>query len=193
VKWAASPGAGDDVTGVAEHTRVAGKSMEAQPGQSDGKNGKSRLPRGRPVPLPLIPTSPRYSILDLEAETGFNSRTIRYYISEGMLTPAHGRGKSATYDKDHLLRLRMIRDLKNQFLPLETIKERLADLDTDDLESHFAIQTAPAEGKWRRIVFHPDLEMHVRERDQRDYRLERMIEQIIQHARFVMENYEDTR
>jgi len=160
---------------------------------TERKPGKSKLPRGRPVPLPQIPTSPRYSIADLEDETGFNPRTIRYYISEGMLTPAHGRGKSATYDKDHLLRLRMIKDLKDQFLPLEAIKQRLDDLDTDDLESHFAILTGPVEGSWRRIVFHPDLELHVRERDQRDYRFERMIEQIIQHARFVMDSFEETR
>ncbi len=164
-----------------------------EPSVTERKPAKTKLPRGRPVPLPQIPTSPRYSIADLELETGFNPRTIRYYISEGMLTPAHGRGKSATYDKDHLLRLRMIKDLKDQFLPLEAIKQRLADLDTDDLESHFAIQTGPIEGKWRRIVFHPDLELHVRERDQRDYRFERMIEQIIQHARFVMDSFEESR
>lgn len=156
-------------------------------------NGATRLPRGRPVAIPPVPTSPRYSIGDLEAETGFNARTIRYYISEGMLTPAHGRGPSATYDKDHLLRLRMIKELKEQFLPLDTIKQRLADLSTEDLEAHFAIQTGPTEGRWRRIVFHPDLELHVREREQRDYRFERAVEQIIQHARFVLENYEESR
>jgi DNA-binding transcriptional MerR regulator len=140
-----------------------------------------------------VPSSPRYSIGDLEEETGFNARTIRYYISEGMLTPAHGRGPSATYDKDHLLRLRMIKELKEEFKPLDAIKERLANLSTEDLEAHFAIQTGPVEGRWRRIVFNSDLELHVRERDQRDYRFERAVEQIVQHARFVLENFEETR
>lgn len=156
-------------------------------------NGPQKLPRGRPVAIPTVPSSPRYSIADLEGETGFNARTIRYYISEGMLTPAHGRGPSATYDKDHLLRLRMIKEFKDQFLPLESIKEKLADLSTEDLEAHFSIQSGPTEGRWRRIVFNPDLELHVREGEQRDYRFERLVDQIVQQVRFMIENYEETR
>lgn len=160
---------------------------------SPSLNGTKKLPPGRPVALPAVPTSPRYSIADLQAETGFNGRTIRYYVSEGMLTPAHGRGPTATYDKDHLLRLRMIKELKDEFLPLETIKKRLANLSTEDLEAHFAIQGGPVEGRWRRIVFNADLELHVREPEQRDYRFERAVDQIVQHARFVLENFEENR
>lgn len=161
--------------------------------EQPSSNGSKRLPPGRPVALPPVPTSPRYSIGDLQAETGFNGRTIRYYISEGMLTPAHGRGPTATYDKDHLLRLRMIKELKDEFLPLDAIKRRLADLSTEDLEAHFAIQSGPVEGHWRRVVFNADLELHVRQREQRDYRFERAVDQIVQHARFVLENLEETR
>jgi DNA-binding transcriptional MerR regulator len=156
-------------------------------------NGIAKLPRGRPVALPSVPSSPRYGIADLEAETGFNPRTIRYYISEGMLTPAHGRGPSATYDTDHLLRLRLIKELKDEFLPLEAIKERLAELSTEDLEAHFAIQTRPVEGRWRRIGFTPDLELHVREREPRDYRFERAVDQIVQLARVVLDASEEGR
>jgi DNA-binding transcriptional MerR regulator len=153
----------------------------------------AKLPRGRPVALPSIPVSPRYGIADLERETGFNARTIRYYIAEGMLTPAHGRGPSATYDKDHLLRLRFIRELKEQFLPLETIKAQLTALSTNDLEAHFAIEPPPSEDTWRRIVFNADLELHVRRRERRDYQFERAIEQIVQYAKYVLDNYEDVR
>lgn len=164
---------------------------------SDGKqqpNGRGvRLPRGRPLALPPAPTSPRYSIADLEAETGFNARTIRYYISEGMLTPAHGRGPSATYDKDHLLRLRLIKELKDDHLPLEAIKQRLVKLGTEDLESHFAIQSGPTTVRWRRIVFGPNVELHVREFDEPDYRFERVVEQIVHQARFLLDQYEDIR
>jgi DNA-binding transcriptional MerR regulator len=139
-----------------------------------------------------MPMSPRYSIADLEQETGFNARTIRYYIGEGMLTPAHGRGPTATYDKDHLLRLRLIKELKEQFLPLESIKLHLQDLSTEDLEDHFSIQSKPTEGQWMRYVFGPDLELHVRIRSQRDYRFDRTVDQIVQHARFVLDNLEET-
>jgi DNA-binding transcriptional MerR regulator len=157
------------------------------------QNGAKRLPPGRPVSLPPVPTSPRYSIGDLQEQTGFNGRTIRYYITEGLLTPAHGRGPTATYDKDHLLRLRMIKELKEEFLPLETIKQKLGELKTEDLEAHFAIQTGPVEGRWRRIVFGPELELHVREREQRDYRFERVVEQIVQYARYVLDTDEESR
>lgn len=159
--------------------------------QANGSGG--RLPRGRPLTIAPAPTSPRYSIADLEAETGFNARTIRYYIAEGMLTPAHGRGPSATYDKDHLLRLRMIKELKEDFLPLDAIKQRLGKLSTEDLEAHFAIQSGPTSAVWRRIVFGPDVELHVREHDDRDYRFERVIDEIVRQARFLLDQYEDAR
>jgi DNA-binding transcriptional MerR regulator len=159
------------------------------PSDARAQNGSRRLPRGRPVAIPSVPSSPRYSIDDLTRETGFNARTIRYYISEGMLTPAHGRGPSATYDKDHLLRLRLIKELKDDFKPLDAIKSRLKELSTDDLEAHFAIQTGPTEGTWRRIAFTTELELHVRVREPRDYRFERAVEQIVQHTRFVLDTY----
>ena len=66
-----------------------------------------RLPPSS-VPRYERPRPARYTIADLERETGVSARTIRYYISEGLLQPAYGRGPSATYDADHLLRLRMI-------------------------------------------------------------------------------------
>jgi DNA-binding transcriptional MerR regulator len=157
------------------------------------QNGARRLPPGRPVAIPSVPTSPRYSIADLQNETGINPRTIRYYISEGMLTPAHGRGPTATYDKDHLLRLKMIKELKEDFQPLDAIKKQLEDLSTEDLEAHFSIRSGPVEAHWRRVVFGPDLELHIREREPRDYRFERAVDQIVQHARFVLDAYEENR
>ena len=157
----------------------------------EGTNGTTRLPRGRPVELPRVPDAPRYSIADLETATGFNARTIRYYISQGMLAPAHGRGPSATYDKDHLLRLHLIRELKETFLPLEAIKERLGGLTTADLEGHFAIETGPAEDRWRRVLLHPDLELHVREHGGGGDAFTRAVETIVEHARFVVDRLEE--
>lgn len=150
-----------------------------------------RLPPGKPMVIPRFPDSPHYSIADLERETGFPNRTIRFYVSQGMLTPAHGRGPTATYDKDHLLRLKLIRELKNEFQPLETIKQELSKLSTSDLEAHFAITSQPVEASWRRVTVRPDLEVHIRERDVRDYEFERAVGQIIQHARIVLENLGD--
>lgn len=146
-----------------------------------------RLPPGRPVEPPRVPDSPRYSMADLEAETNFTARTIRFYISESILPSPQGRGRSAAYNKEHLLRLRRIEELKSENVPLEEIKDRLRHLTASDLEAHFAIASRPIEGRWRRIVFHPDLELHIREQPETDYAFERAVDQIIQHARFVIE------
>ena len=157
----------------------------------------------RPVPNPTnqkpAPTkgarsaaTERYSIDELSAETGVTPRTIRYYITEGMIPPAHGRGASATYDRRHLLKLKLIVELKDRFKPLETIKRELAGLSTDDLEAHFAIQADPAEGRWRRIAFSPDLELHVRERDPRDYQFEQTVNQIVELARVILKSQRES-
>ena len=54
----------------------------------------------------------RYTMADLEQLTGFSARTIRFYIQEGLVSAAHGRGPSATYERDHLLRLLRIAELQ---------------------------------------------------------------------------------
>ncbi len=157
------------------------------------------LPPGRLAALPSVPSGPRYSMADLEAATPFNARTIRYYIAQGMIASAHGRGPTATYDEDHLLRLRMIAELKGQYLPLEQIGERLNAMTTDDLVAHFAIQRAPNQQRWRRVLVHPDLELHVRDRASeglsgRDAAaFEQALDQITQHARLVLQHYERDR
>lgn len=105
---------------------------------------------------------------DLERETGVPARTIRFYIAQGLLPPAHGRGPSATYDLGHLVRLRAIVLLKGGHLPLGEIKERLAGLSNDEIAAMLEVETAPPEEVWRRIRLHPDLELLVRERSGRD-------------------------
>ena len=137
-----------------------------------------------------IPESPRYSMSDLEEATGISARTIRYYVTQQLLKPAQGRGPAAAYFKDHLLRLRMIEELKAERLPLEEIRDRLEKLSTADLEAHFAIETRAAEDRWRRVVFAPGLELHVRETAEPDYQFERAVDQIIHYARFTLEQLE---
>ncbi len=146
-------------------------------------------PKGRPIALPPVPDPHRYSMVDLERETGVPARTIRYYISEGLLPPAHGRGPGATYDLGHLLRLKMIQRLKAEHLPLDEIKRRLGDLADEDIEQMLAIQTRPAEDRWRRIQLHPDIELHVREHGDPDHDLmiDRMVGRIVGYARAVIE------
>lgn len=68
------------------------------------------------------------TIEELAERAGVPVRTIRYYIAEGLLPGPGTRGKAAVYDERHWLRLRLIRRLVDQRVPLATIKTRLAGL-----------------------------------------------------------------
>jgi len=68
-------------------------------------------------------------------------RTVRYYIAEGLLPSPGARGKNASYTTDHLLRLRLIRLLTGQRVPLAEIRERLASLSAYDVRSLLASET----------------------------------------------------
>ena len=66
--------------------------------------------------------------LTLEAlceAAGVTVRTVRYYISEGLLPPPEGHGVQARYTRQHLDRLHVIASLKEQYLPLREIRRSL--------------------------------------------------------------------
>ena len=129
-----------------------------------GTGRKTPLPRGSAARPAVMPEPYRYTIGDLEDRTGVGSRTIRYYIQEGLLPPAHGRGPSATYDTSHLLRLQAIESLKQQRLSLAEIRERLLGLTDAGIAGlmRIAVGPDPEQDLWRRIILHEDLELQVR-------------------------------
>ena len=45
---------------------------------------------------------PRFSLAELEESSGLNTRTIRFYIEQGLVPPALGRGRSRYFTPDHL-------------------------------------------------------------------------------------------
>jgi DNA-binding transcriptional MerR regulator len=65
----------------------------------------------------------------LSRATGVSVRTIRYYLAEGLLPPPQGRGPAASYNREHLDRLRLIRHWQATHQTLSDIKERLIGLD----------------------------------------------------------------
>ena len=75
----------------------------------------------------------RYGLADLARVTGVTPRTVRYYIAQGLLPGANETGPGATYDERHLARLRLIRRLAAQHLPLAEIRTRLAALKDDEI------------------------------------------------------------
>lgn len=148
-------------------------------------------PPGRPTPLPTTAPSPRYSLPDLERETRTSGRTIRYYISQGLLPPAYGRGPTATYDLGHLLRLRLIASLKEQRLGLQEIRGRLNGLTDEDIAALLNVQTEPTQEFWRRIELHPDIELHVRQRGGGDPAMDDAVDLIVGLSRPVIERLDE--
>jgi DNA-binding transcriptional MerR regulator len=150
---------------------------------------ENQLPRGsfrryeRPQPV-------RYTMADLEAESGVNARTIRYYIAEGLLQPAYGRGPSAVYDTDHLLRLRYIQLLKEERLPLGEIKEKLNALTPEDIAAALEVNLEPEAEVWRHLRLHNDFQVMIRDHSAgtRDVRREQAFSLIVEYARSVIED-----
>jgi DNA-binding transcriptional MerR regulator len=134
--------------------------------ESPGLRRGSALPRGSAARPAVMPEPYRYTIDDLVERANVTSRTIRFYIQEGLLPPATGRGPSATYGPSHLIRLQAIAQMKEQRRPLAEIRERLLAMSDEALSDLLELQSdpAPAEELWRRVSIHPDLELLVRVR-----------------------------
>ena len=136
------------------------------------------------------PQPHRYTMADLESESGVSARTIRYYIAQGLLQPAYGRGPTAVYDADHLLRLRYIQQLKDERLPLNEIKDHLNSLSSEDLAVALKVETGPSAEMWRRFRLHNDLEIIVRDQPAgvRNISHEHAFDLIVEYARSVLED-----
>jgi DNA-binding transcriptional MerR regulator len=76
-----------------------------------------------------MPSESEYNLQDLSDLGGVTPRTIRYYIAQGLLPSPAKAGPGATYADGHLNRLRLIKRLQREHLPLAEIRSRLAALD----------------------------------------------------------------
>jgi len=68
------------------------------------------------------------SIGKLAEEAGVSVRTIRFYIDQGLLPPPRIHGRRTVYDQEYLDRLKLIRRLKEAYLPLREIQQKMAGL-----------------------------------------------------------------
>ncbi len=78
--------------------------------------------------------SERLGIAELAQLAGVTPRTVRYYVTEGLLSPPSGAGPHRYYAVEHLLRLQAIQRLKDAYLPLREIRRRLDGLSRTELE-----------------------------------------------------------
>jgi DNA-binding transcriptional MerR regulator len=161
--------------------------------RSRGANGSRKRGNSLPVGSAAIGTKTaepyRYTMADLEAQSSLPGRTIRYYITQGLLPAARGRGVGATYGPTHLLRLKAIGLLKKENTPLEQIRQRLQDMRDTELAAMLEVETAPPEDRWRRVHLHPDLELHIRERGgrSRDYTFEKVVDLIVKQSEILID------
>ena len=77
----------------------------------------------------------RYTIGKLAEAAATTPRTIRYYTTERLLPPPLSEGRVALYTEAHRNRLRLIQRLKNAFLPLDAIRNQIADLTDAQVKS----------------------------------------------------------
>jgi len=66
-----------------------------------------------------------YTLTELARLAGVTPRTVRYYVTQGLLPSAGQPGPGAKYGDRHLDRLRAIRLLQARHLPLAEIRRRL--------------------------------------------------------------------
>jgi DNA-binding transcriptional MerR regulator len=79
----------------------------------------------------------RYSAEELSQLTGIAQRTIRFYISQGLVPAAGGKGRGSYYTDDHLMRLVAVSEMKRTGLDLPRIRSLLElsrDLRWEDVE-----------------------------------------------------------
>lgn len=77
----------------------------------------------------------RYSVAELADLGGVTTRTVRYYLAQGLLPATGQSGPGNKYDTGHLARLRLIRRLQGEHLPLAEIRRRLGTLRDDEIRA----------------------------------------------------------
>ncbi|MGQ0714859.1 MAG: MerR family transcriptional regulator [Gemmatimonadaceae bacterium] len=73
----------------------------------------------------MVPSNHTLDLAQLCDAADVTPRTVRYYIQQGLLPAPESRGPGAHYDDGHLARLRLIRRLQSEHLPLGEIRQRL--------------------------------------------------------------------
>ncbi|MCU0241295.1 MAG: MerR family transcriptional regulator [Vicinamibacteria bacterium] len=143
-----------------------------------------------------------YDLAQLCEESGVTQRTVRYYIQQGLLPSPGQPGPGAKYGEIYLSRLKLIRQLQRDHLPLAEIRRRIAG-GPEAAAAASSQQVMPASGdayarkdigssqvrataaslrersQWERFSLADDIELHVRRPLARDQnrRVERLLEQ----------------
>ena len=88
-------------------------------------------------------SDPTYDLGELCELADVTPRTVRYYLQQGLLPSPGRQGPATRYDRGHLDRLRLIKRLQQEHLPLAEIRRRLEEL-SDDAVRALAEASPPA-------------------------------------------------
>jgi DNA-binding transcriptional MerR regulator len=97
---------------------------------------------GREREEPVPGSVPGYTLSQLCEMAEVTSRTVRYYIGQGLL-PSPGMGPAAEYTAAHLDRLRLIKRLQRMHLPLAAIRGRLEAMTDEQVAAMLAEPEPP--------------------------------------------------
>ncbi len=74
-----------------------------------------------------------YKLEELARAADISPRTVRYYVQRGLLPAPQFRGRDTVYTADHLSRLKAIKKLQDQYLPLDAIQIELERRKPEDI------------------------------------------------------------
>jgi len=81
-----------------------------------------------------MPDDP-YSLADLARLVDVTPRTVRYYVAQGLLPSPEAAGPATRYGDGHLARLRLIKRLQRDHLPLAEIRVRLERMGDEEIQA----------------------------------------------------------
>ena len=90
---------------------------------------------------------PPYTLDVLARLADVTPRTIRYYVSQGLLPAPEFAGPGTRYDDRHLALIRAIKRMQAEHLPLANIRDRLRSLSEEEIEQIASARTAPPAAK----------------------------------------------
>lgn len=103
-------------------------------------------------------TPERFSIDELSTLAGVTPRTVRYYISEGLIDRPEGEKRGAHYLRRHLEQLLLVRRWTDAGISLERVRELIAGAPEDPA----ARPAAPGSVEvWSRVTVVDGLEVHL--------------------------------
>lgn len=92
-----------------------------------------RTDRSEAEPRPRPDRPPAWRIEELARRARVPVRTVRYYLSRGLLPAPAFRGPNTTYGAEHLARLEAIQRLQSDYLPLDAIARALEGSSLEEL------------------------------------------------------------